>query len=174
MDRLHAGVQMVLAGVLPDHAQVPQPNVVNEERHTTSLLRLTREKRHSAIRLMYETLGIKKTDIATLAMSQFMYPTATLALEVPTVAVTSSLHGCQSVLSWFPMTGSLTEWFMELIDFFLSFQFRMENWFWSIPFLFSKKDDQNVPTRNRSRFSNPEFAGFLIFRRFRTTLYILK
>ena len=47
----------------------------------------------------------------------------------------------------------------------------MENWFRRMPFLFSENEGDNVPTRNRSGFSNPEFAGFLIFRRFRTTLY---
>ena len=72
-------------------AVVPQQNVINEERHMTSLLRLTRPKPHGMIRFMHETLKFKKTDIFFLVMTQFLCTTATLALEVPTMSVSPTL-----------------------------------------------------------------------------------
>ena len=51
--------------------EVLQRNVIYEEGYMTSLWRLTQEKRHSANRLMVETMQFKKTNISTLAMWQW-------------------------------------------------------------------------------------------------------
>ena len=68
-----------------------QRNVINKEDNKMSLMWLTHEKPHGAIRFMNETLGIKKWNIFVLIMSQFLCTMAKLALDVPTMAGHPSL-----------------------------------------------------------------------------------
>ena len=97
-------------------AVVEHWNVFYEERHATSLLlKLSHPKPHGMIRFMHETLKFKKTDII-LVMTQFLCTTATLALEVPTMAVPQAFPVAIPSLS-LPNDRPLTEWFWELIDF---------------------------------------------------------
>ena len=74
MDRLHAGVQLVLAVEDLVVAMVLQQNVIYKEGNKMSLMLLTHEKPHGAILFMNETVGIEKSNIFVLVMSQFLTP----------------------------------------------------------------------------------------------------
>ena len=88
MDRLPAGTLLVQAGGGSDHHTGPNGNVIYDDGNMTTMRWLSQENPSGAILFEYATLAFKKLNIFILAMSHFLYTTATLSLEVPTAAVT--------------------------------------------------------------------------------------
>ena len=68
-------------------------NVLYDEWYMTTLRWLTQEKPHDAIPFAYET---RDQEVGHLPDHRSSCTAATAALDVPTMAVTPSLPGCQS------------------------------------------------------------------------------